>query len=45
MSDSWDDFNVWFETSVAPKRLFNVIGLKYIKEALIITNRNLEDQV
>ena len=44
-SDSWDDFNAWFETSVAPKRLFNVTGLKYIKEALIMTDRNLEDQV
>ena len=30
---------------MALERPFNIIGLKYIKEALIITNRNLEDQI
>ena len=43
MSNKWEDFDVWLDENIILKQLFNYSKASYIKGALIITSKDLEE--
>jgi len=45
MSNEWEDFNVWLDKNITLEQPFNCSKASYIKGALIIISKDLEEVI